>query len=221
MIKTTFTLVELLVVITIISIISSMLLPSTQGAREKTRSAVCKNNLKQIGYAAEMYEDNNSGWYAENERGWSTYLIRSNKLTMMGKYTTYTNGADSFFCPSMPEGKINSGNSTQFGPKYNVPRFNANRSAHGAYSYRKSSDETFYQVSNMDSNTAFIADPYMDFWGDRFGNLLHGPEGYNVLFGDSSVTWVSDSTKWAASCGVGNVTMHNDNLSVWTVLFDR
>ncbi|MCM8532398.1 MAG: DUF1559 domain-containing protein, partial [Lentisphaeraceae bacterium] len=197
------------------------LLPSIQGAREKTRSAVCKNNLKQIGYAAEMYSDNNGGWLAVNESGWSTQILSSSKTKMMGRYATYTGGAEAYYCPSMPEGRINNGNNNQFGPKYNVPRFNKNQSAHAAYSYRKNSDETFYQVSNMTSSKALIADPYMDFWGDRFGNILHGPEGYNTLFGDSSVAWVSDSSKWAASCSTWNVTMHANDLTVWTVLFDR
>ncbi|MCM8534846.1 MAG: DUF1559 domain-containing protein [Lentisphaeraceae bacterium] len=220
--KKYFTLIELLVVISIISILSSILLPSIQGAREKTRSAVCKNNLKQIGYAVEMYSDDNGGWLAANETNvWSNQILRSSNPIMMGKYGTYTSGAEPYFCPSMPEGEINSGNSTQFGPKYNIPRFNTNQNTNGAYSYRKNSNESFYQVGNMTSSKAVIADFYMDFWGDRFGNILHGPEGYNVLFGDSSVAWVSDSAKWAVSCGLWHVTMHGDDLTVWTVLFDR
>jgi prepilin-type N-terminal cleavage/methylation domain-containing protein len=67
--KNAFTLVELLVVITIIGILVSLLMPAVQSAREAARRAQCLNNVKQIGLAM-LQHDHHHGFFPTGGWGW-------------------------------------------------------------------------------------------------------------------------------------------------------
>ena len=57
-----FTLIELLVVVAIIILLAAVLLPALKNARERGRSAVCVNNLRQVGLLMQMWSLDHDGY---------------------------------------------------------------------------------------------------------------------------------------------------------------
>jgi prepilin-type N-terminal cleavage/methylation domain-containing protein/prepilin-type processing-associated H-X9-DG protein len=56
-----FTLVELLVVVAVIAVLAALLLPALSSTRVPAQRANCASNLHQLGLAAQLYWDENSG----------------------------------------------------------------------------------------------------------------------------------------------------------------
>jgi len=81
-----FTLVELLVVIGIIALLISILLPSLNRARETANRVKCASNLRQIGQAILLYQNDNQGAYPRTLfTAGSTAIYLGNGLALGGE----------------------------------------------------------------------------------------------------------------------------------------
>ncbi len=58
-----FTLTELVVVVSTVAMLLAVLLPALGNARKQGIAGVCLSNLRQLGIAAEIYANNNDGYY--------------------------------------------------------------------------------------------------------------------------------------------------------------
>ncbi len=73
--RSAVTILELLVVISCITVLASLLLPAVQSARESARNLECANHLRQIGLACHSYSDSHRvlpiGWQLDRTRWWA------------------------------------------------------------------------------------------------------------------------------------------------------
>jgi len=121
-----FTIVELLVVITIIGLLMALLIPAVAGARERARAAQCLTNISQISKAAQTYTMEKGGFYppyvagpatgsfnasSNPNRGWpfllASYFDKADVLV------TDSIQLDILVCPSDPP--VASGGSLSYG----------------------------------------------------------------------------------------------------------
>jgi prepilin-type N-terminal cleavage/methylation domain-containing protein len=108
-----FSLVELTVVVAISTILAALLLPALSTAKEKSRRAVCKSNLRTILYALEAYGDDSRGYLpnAADNAGYYHSIVLSDQTynSLMAEAGWESN---IFYCPNI---QSNVGSHNQYG----------------------------------------------------------------------------------------------------------
>ena len=166
-----FTLVELLVVITIIIILVSIMLPALNKVKNKTFEISCKNNLKNLGVTMISYGQD----YNQQLPYWNIYLGAfrdahgepGNLLWEM-----LNKKSDLFYCPACPIVD-------------KPPKWNGYTLASGEYLYLLYDDRNTFMKN---PTFAIVTDKYP--WGTPDMRFYHGG-GLNILFLDGHVKWFS------------------------------
>ena len=104
-----FSLIELLIVISIIAVLLSLLLPALSKSREFARKSACASNLRGLGQAVSLYTNDYSSWLPQYSNPWTEQLLpylypniepHENVYSNVALLTRRKNAMSTFQCPS-------------------------------------------------------------------------------------------------------------------------
>ena len=96
--KNSFTLIELLITISILAILAGMLLPALNKAKQKAHAISCLNNEKSLGIAITMYFEDNYNYFMNTDGSWMAQIAPD--LGMKTAGAEYTGEKTVFACPA-------------------------------------------------------------------------------------------------------------------------
>lgn len=104
--KKNFTLIELLIVISIIAILASMLLPALNQARRSAYKSSCLSNLKQVQLNSSLYADDYNGFLVLSFDAGGQYMESSGILGInSGTVGNYVKNNNIYVCPGTAPNK--------------------------------------------------------------------------------------------------------------------
>jgi prepilin-type N-terminal cleavage/methylation domain-containing protein len=200
-----FTLVELLVVISIIALLIALLLPALGRARFHALVLRCAGNLHQVGGAVMQYGndfDGNLPAVYRTGSAFTTYWIRSSSPdeVNLGLVIEYVTSADVFYCPwhqNTPDSAL------RYDGLQNLWDSDTVRSSYPARLIRTEDGGILsggvrgkWRLNEYGNKAIYSEYIGLNDWqggGVTVGKLVspHDNEGFNFLTGDGSASWMS------------------------------
>lgn len=207
------TLIELMVVITVMSLLVTLLLPSFSKAREQARRTVCVANMKQIGAGVFAYalENRDHGPAIMAPMGTTaprSLLSRAGKYVNLGllRRARILAEPSTFYCPSQSEFSYASD-----------PNLLPAATVGGSYVYGIHVPARTAPVLGAVRHLALASDDYVARIGAGVGVGWYAHRnGYNVLYTDGSAAWYADADESIAKRGV-HWDDETDEISYYTL----
>jgi prepilin-type N-terminal cleavage/methylation domain-containing protein/prepilin-type processing-associated H-X9-DG protein len=226
--KTAFTLVELLVVISVISLLMAIMVPVLGKARQQGQSVMCLSNLRQMFIAAVMYSNNNDNYFP---MAYITEKDGSLRKSIAWDFTNVNNSGQKYIepgllwqdemmeriqqCPSF-KGKTNWMDDPYTGYNYNTSYIGGScaikdrvvlsgtviTSARTTDVRKPESCAIFGDGQWADGANKFMRSPFPGPHDEGFSGNWAGTQGYRHL-GSTNVAYCDGSVKSVQECHKG------------------
>jgi prepilin-type N-terminal cleavage/methylation domain-containing protein/prepilin-type processing-associated H-X9-DG protein len=165
-----FSLLELLVVLAIIVILTTLYWGSNSGSRQKQMQVQCENNLQKIYIALELFANEHELKFPEKPGA----RISAEPLDSL--VPRYTSDTSLFICPASKDGPLGTGELQKQKISY----------AYYMGWHSKESNDPLMSDKQVNTQSKIIGQPVFSTNGQAPGNN-HGKDGGNVLFCDGHV----------------------------------